>query len=303
MINKSNNKSNNNLCHRNQGAVLILIFLIFVILSLYYFLKLQDVYSNINSINKPPLVRKKASTIVDVVDKNIIHDNKLEKSKELLQNFNRHIILSNKLIDANPPKKSMSKINSINSDDLTEIEENKLFNILKEIIDNSKEENIPTLVKAFRRGKIDWHDLVRPLPDTNNADYNWERLVQSEIDVTKILTWNTKGYKPNHGPLSAFAMCSFVKDKCMIHTKGDCLRNSFCGWCESSKICIDMLNTAQSNYLRPLCMDNLQFNQNTCSGSYSIFDKDKQIFVSETNTKNCEYIINEPYIQPKPGIN
>lgn len=105
--------------------------------------------------------------------------------------------------------------------------------------------SLPQLVRAFRLGRFDWHELVPSVKPSGNADYDWDRLVRNEKTLAQFLT-RPRGYKElvgelsesDHGPLEAYSLCETVADKCLVHEAAACARNSFCGWCPSRLLCV-----------------------------------------------------------------
>ena len=109
-----------------------------------------------------------------------------------------------------------------------------------------EEKVTPELVKQFRLGKFDWHNLLPNYPKSGHGDLDFSRLVASEVATTKFLTYDFSlhhywNWGKDHGPLKEFSSCRKVYDKCSIHPKADCLNNGLCGWCEKSQICIDRM--------------------------------------------------------------
>jgi len=121
------------------------------------------------------------------------------------------------------------------------------------------------LLEAWRRRQVDWHDLV-PLPNMLGGDTEvagrarWDALVASELGVLTLLQGFKAGtpggaadpdaalarrevngwHAPEAlwGPLSKYAACTAVRDKCVVHsTARACVRDELCGWCRSRGVC------------------------------------------------------------------
>jgi hypothetical protein len=124
-------------------------------------------------------------------------------------------------------------------------------------IEAAREEHLSATIRAFRQGKLDWHDLVPQLPSTGNKDVDWQQLVDSEVHLMRWLSAHDSARQSDHGPLRNHATCRTMQDKCAIHSHLDCVRNSFCGWCRSANRCVDIRNLALPESKRPACAEPL----------------------------------------------
>lgn len=73
----------------------------------------------------------------------------------------------------------------------------------------SADEQLPQVIRAFRQGKLDWHDLVKMPAEPSSggevaAAYYWDQLVSAERTLTKYLTQTASHWGNDHGPLSAY---------------------------------------------------------------------------------------------------
>ena len=110
-------------------------------------------------------------------------------------------------------------------------------------------QELPPIVMAWRRAKVDWHDLVR----VNNskwhsfedapAEHKLYDLVEKERTVTDFLTrYQASGlsseYGLDHGPLAGHAGCDKLFDPCLAHGRVACAVDEFCQWDETSASCM-----------------------------------------------------------------
>ncbi|KNC48360.1 uncharacterized protein AMSG_04809 [Thecamonas trahens ATCC 50062] len=114
----------------------------------------------------------------------------------------------------------------------------------------------PAAVRAFRAGKVDWHDMVPQIAPSAEPEYDYTRLVDAEKRLSAMLMAPT-GLPPqirvpdgtDHGPLEPYLMCELSSDPCLMHDREGCLANSWCGWCLSSSVCLTRAAPG------PLCPD------------------------------------------------
>ena len=83
---------------------------------------------------------------------------------------------------------------------------------------------LPPIVEAFRRGQVDWHDLIpshaslwERYGESNDGNFKFMTLVMKEEKVTDYLTrWEESGlsavYGVDHGPLSNYTSCNTFDD-------------------------------------------------------------------------------------------
>ena len=119
------------------------------------------------------------------------------------------------------------------------------------LLDRVRSEVVPSIVRAWREAKLDWHEL---LPKHNSK---WERygtpergkglqlLVNKETQVTDFLTrYQESGlssmYGFDHGPLLAHSGCDEFLSPCMVHPNAvSCAGDDFCMWAPAKAVCVD----------------------------------------------------------------
>jgi hypothetical protein len=110
------------------------------------------------------------------------------------------------------------------------------------------------IVRAFRSGKVNWHDLMPPDPNPPPASEPKARLmklVKREKDLTYMLTFdpNDPTYGKDYGAkMAKHGQCTLLRDKCNIHdSAAECAENGFCYWCGSKGVCIGKHNSFLEN--------------------------------------------------------
>ena len=110
------------------------------------------------------------------------------------------------------------------------------------------------IVRAFRSGKVNWHDLMPPDPNPPPASEPKARLmklVKREKDLTYMLTFdpNDPTYGKDYGTkMAKHGQCTLLRDKCNIHDSAvECSENGFCYWCGSKGTCIGKHNSFLEN--------------------------------------------------------
>ena len=110
------------------------------------------------------------------------------------------------------------------------------------------------VVKAFREGKVNWHDLMPPDPNPPPASEPKAalmKLVKREKALTYYLTFdpNDPAYGQDYGAkMSKHGQCTLLRDKCNIHdTENECDGDGFCYWCRGKAMCIGKHNSFLEN--------------------------------------------------------
>ncbi|KAJ8611988.1 hypothetical protein CTAYLR_004400 [Chrysophaeum taylorii] len=101
---------------------------------------------------------------------------------------------------------------------------------------------VPPVVDAFRKGFVDWHELIpthsslwERYGESGDGKFNFMKLVMKETMVTDFLTqYKESGlariYGTDHGPLANYSSCNMLDDACAIHAKRTCDLDSLCFW-------------------------------------------------------------------------
>ena len=102
------------------------------------------------------------------------------------------------------------------------------------------------LLAAWHAGNVDWHNLVRKLPDGSPVEF-LEDAERETLDYAtgRMLRWH------DYGPLARFSGCDILRDCCMVHgSAAECMRNEMCGWCPSTSICFSRENPVLPELVR-----------------------------------------------------
>jgi len=111
---------------------------------------------------------------------------------------------------------------------------------------------IPPVVEAFRKGLVDWHDLLpehsslwERFGESSDENFNFMKLVMKEAKVTDFLTqYEESGlartFGTDHGSLLNYSSCNILRDVCTVHSSQTCEEDSFCAWdgdlCRSASV-------------------------------------------------------------------
>lgn len=94
-------------------------------------------------------------------------------------------------------------------------------------------QTLPYILKRYfsQPNLLDWHDYI-PHPTLQSST---ARFFSGRDFIRSSKTNN------NYGPLLDYTVCSVSKNPCVIHSsKETCLGDGFCGWCEVSRLCMDV---------------------------------------------------------------
>lgn len=160
------------------------------------------------------------------------------------------------------------------------------------------EARVPSIVRAWREAKLDWHSL---LPKHNSI---WERfgnpegggklraLVAKEVQVTDFLTrFHESGlsakYGHDYGVLQAYSGCDAFINGCTIHNEDDCKKNQLCAWDEATKFCNEIDPTSATWAPTPE-------HSQTCENPHLV--SGKSIIPSRNPSTDCKAYIHQPAV-------
>ena len=114
------------------------------------------------------------------------------------------------------------------------------------------EPRAPALVRAWRRGRVDWHDVAggdeRAATDFLTRYAVWQSTGLRARALSRVEhAWNWCPHRRyrryvadtnrDAGPLAPYEACAALKDGCALHDAAACARNSFCAWDGRTEVC------------------------------------------------------------------
>ena len=176
----------------------------------------------------------------------------------------------------------MEKIEQLVSDKTVVVNFSRYQRLSENLV--SENEIVPVVVKSWRSGKFDWHDLL--ISQSPTSPMEKEYLKSKQRLVTRFLTKNYLKYAKlnyglNFGTLTHYSACEIFPNTCIIHDKYDCEENELCRWNRSLDLCME-------NF-RGLSSLSSSHNNRSCSSPVTIHGSS----ISNHSGK-CKYLVTTP---------